>query len=339
MEFELTVSDVIEIVQPVKVVGNFSGKITQIASLLEAENGALSFLGNKKYISDVAPSRASVLLLPVGFEIEPKEQQCILFCSDPSVALALICQFIEKQHATSNTEIHPTAVIAETATIGENCTIGAHVVIEDGVKIGNDVRIDAGTFIGRNSVIGDFTHLFPNVNVMSFSQIGKHVVIHPGAVIGSDGFGFAYVGQRYEKIPQIGNVVLEDYTDIGANTTIDRARFASTVIGEGTKIDNLVQIGHNVRIGKHCIIVSQVGIAGSTHLGDHITIGGQVGIAGHLRIAEGTQICAQAGITKDTEKDSVMLGSPAYPYKEAVKQFAGIAKLPEILKKIQKYLH
>ena len=337
MEFELTVSDVIEIVQPVKVAGHFDGKITQIASLLEAEQGALSFLGNKKYIPDVAVSRASVLLLPVDFEIEPKDQQCILFCSDPSVALALICQFIEKD--TSHAGIHPTAVIASTATIGEGCTIGAHVVIEEDARIGNNVRIDAGTFIGRNSVVGDFTHLFPNVSVMSFSQIGKHVVVHSGAVIGSDGFGFAYVGQRYEKIPQIGNVMLEDYTDIGANTTIDRARFASTVIGEGTKIDNLVQIGHNVHIGKHCIIVSQVGIAGSTHLGDHITIGGQVGIAGHLHIADGTQICAQAGITKDTEKDSVMLGSPAYPYKEAVKQFACIAKLPGILKRLQKYLH
>jgi UDP-3-O-[3-hydroxymyristoyl] glucosamine N-acyltransferase len=171
---------------------------------------------------------------------------------------------------------------------------------------------------------------------MSFSKIGSYITLHSGVVIGSDGFGFEKIDGHYEKIPQIGNVILEDFVDIGANTTIDRARFASTIIGQGTKIDNLVQIGHNVKIGKNCIIVAQVGIAGSTAVGNNVTIGGQVGISGHLHIADDTQIGAQSGVTKDTQPNSVLLGSPAAPYKEAVRQFAGLAKLPELLRKFKK---
>jgi UDP-3-O-[3-hydroxymyristoyl] glucosamine N-acyltransferase len=211
-----------------------------------------------------------------------------------------------------------------------------HVVIEEDVKINQNTIIGAGTFIGKYSSIGQNTKIFPNVSVMSFSQIGKYVVLHSGAIIGADGFGFVKIDGRHEKIPQIGNVILEDFVDIGANTTIDRARFASTIIGQGTKIDNLVQIAHNVQIGKNCIIIAQTGIAGSTVIGDNVTIGGQVGIAGHLHIADGTQICAQSGVTKNTEPNVILLGSPATPYKEAIRQFASIAKLPKFFQKTEK---
>ncbi|MDR2371725.1 MAG: UDP-3-O-(3-hydroxymyristoyl)glucosamine N-acyltransferase [Puniceicoccales bacterium] len=337
MRFQFSVEELREIVQPTHVTGNFQGNITRIASLQEAKIGALSFLANPKYARDVATSQASLLLLPENFDCVPIANQVIFFCENPSIALAKICQHIEKLNVQEiPAEIHSSAIIHPTAQLARNISIGAHVVIGEGVTIGENTVIGAGTIIERHVSLGHDVKIFPHVSVMSFSKIGSYVTLHSGVVIGSDGFGFEEVDGRHKKIPQIGNVILEDYVDIGAHTTIDRARFASTIIGQGTKIDNLVQIGHNVRIGKNCIIVAQVGIAGSTTIGNNVTIGGQVGIAGHLHIADGTQIGAQSGVTKDTQPHSVLLGSPAASYKEAVRQFASLAKLPEILKKIKK---
>ncbi|MDR2806765.1 MAG: UDP-3-O-(3-hydroxymyristoyl)glucosamine N-acyltransferase [Puniceicoccales bacterium] len=335
MQFHLTLEEIRTIVHPVEIAGDFSGSIIQIASLQEAQPLTLSFLSNPKYSRDVATSKASLLLLPKDFKFSPASNQSAFFCEDPSMALAKICQHIEKLNKNRVLHtIHPSAVLHTSVNLGSHVSIGPCVVIEEGVKIGDHTRIDAGTFIGRHTSIGCDVEIFPNVSIMSFSQIGNRVVLHSGVVIGSDGFGFMKTEEGYEKIPQIGNVILEDDVDIGAHTTIDRARFASTIIGQGTKIDNLVQIGHNVKIGKNCIIISQAGIAGSVTLGDNVTLGGQVGIAGHLHIAEGTQIGAQSGVTKDTKPHSVLLGSPAAPYRETVQQLACIAKLPKILKKI-----
>jgi UDP-3-O-[3-hydroxymyristoyl] glucosamine N-acyltransferase len=337
MQFQFSVEELRKIVQPIHAMGNFQGNITQIASLQEAQIGALSFLANSKYSRDVATSQASLLLLPEKFAHIPIANQTIFFCKNPSIALAKICQHIEKlnEHPISP-EIHPSAIIHSTAKLARNIVIGPHVVIEEHVSIGENTVIGAGTVIERYVSLGHDVKIFPNVSVMSFSKIGNYVTLHSGVVIGSDGFGFEKIDGHHKKIPQIGNVILEDDVDIGANTTIDRARFASTIIGQGTKIDNLVQIGHNAKIGKNCIIVAQVGIAGSAIIGDDVTIGGQVGIAGHLHIADGTQIGAQSGVTKDTQSHSILLGSPAVPYKEAVRQFASLAKLPEILKKFEK---
>ncbi|MDR0590321.1 MAG: UDP-3-O-(3-hydroxymyristoyl)glucosamine N-acyltransferase [Puniceicoccales bacterium] len=339
MRFQLSLEEIRTIAQPEQILGNFPGNITQIAALREAQAGALSFLANPKYSGDVAISKASLLLLPKKFDHIPAANQAIFFCENPSAALAKICRHIEKMgENTAPAAIHPSAIIPPGTVLGENVSIGAHVTFEENVKIGKNTSIGAGTFIGNGVSVGENVKIFPNVSVMAFSQIGHFVTLHAGVVIGSDGFGFVKIEDRHEKIPQIGNVILEDHVEIGANTTIDRARFASTIIGQGTKIDNLVQIGHNVKIGKNCIIISQVGIAGSTIIGDNATIGGQVGIAGHLHIADGTQICAQSGVTKDTEPNAVLLGSPAAPYKEAVRQFASIARLPEILKKFSKII-
>jgi UDP-3-O-[3-hydroxymyristoyl] glucosamine N-acyltransferase len=339
MRFQLSPEDIRIIVQPKQISGNFPGNITQIAALREAQTGDLSFLANPKYSGDVATSKASLLLLPEHFDYVPAANQVIFFCENPSVALAKICRYIEKMSENAApAAIHPSAIVPPATALEQNVSIGAHVIIEENVKIGKNTSIGAGTFIGQGVSVGENVKIFPNVSVMAFSQIGHFVTLHAGVVIGSDGFGFVKIEDRHEKITQIGNVILEDYVEIGANTTIDRARFASTIIGQGTKIDNLVQIGHNVKIGKNCIIISQVGIAGSTIIGDNVTIGGQVGIAGHLHIADGTQICAQSGVTKNSEPYTVLLGSPAAPYKEAVRQFASTAKLPEILKKLSKIL-
>lgn len=234
-----------------------------------------------------------------------------------------------------NSRIGNHTVIGKNVHIAENVIIGPHVVIEDNVRIGENSHIEAHSFIGKNSTIGAECHIFPRVSVLSFTEIGNRITLHPGCVIGSDGFGFATLQGEHVKIPQIGNVILEDDTDIGSNTTIDRARFASTRIQKGTKIDNLVQIAHNVQIGRNCLIVSQVGIAGSSNIGNQVTIGGQVGVTGHITIGDNTQICAQAGVTKNTAEGSILLGSPAYPYKEAVQQMGALAQLPKVLKKFR----
>jgi UDP-3-O-[3-hydroxymyristoyl] glucosamine N-acyltransferase len=339
MRFQFSVEELREIVHPTHVAGNFQGNITQIASLQEAKIGALAFLANPKYARDVATSQASLLLLPENFDCVPTASRVIFFCENPSIALVKICQHIEKLNAQEiPSEIHSSAIIHPTAKLAQNISIGAHVVIGEGVIIGENTVIGAGTIIERHVSLGHDVKIFPHVSVLSLSKIGNYVTLHSGAVIGSDGFGFEKIDGHHEKIPQIGDVILEDYVDIGANTTIDRARFASTIIGQGTKIDNLVQIGHNVKIGKNCIIVAQVGIAGSTTVGDQVAIGGQVGIAGHLHIADGTQVGAQSGVTKDTEPHSVLLGSPAASHREAARQFASLAKLPELLKKLGKML-
>ncbi|MDR1907159.1 MAG: UDP-3-O-(3-hydroxymyristoyl)glucosamine N-acyltransferase [Puniceicoccales bacterium] len=338
MQFQFSVEELQFIANPRSVHGHFDGKISKITSLQEATSGTLSFLANSKYFRDVTSSKASLLLLPENFDFSPATDQVAFFCENPSGALAKICQHIEELNEKSTSyAIHPSAIIHPGTILEDNISIGPHVVIEEGAKIGKNTIIGAGSFIGKHSSIGHDVKIFPHVSVMSFSQIGNHVILHSGVIIGSDGFGFEKIAGHHEKIPQIGNVILEDFVDIGANTTIDRARFASTIIGQGTKIDNLVQIGHNVKIGKNCIIVSQVGIAGSVTIDDNVTIGGQVGIAGHLHIADGTQICAQSGVTKDTQPNSILLGSPAAPYKEAVRQFAGIARLPEILKQFNNF--
>jgi UDP-3-O-[3-hydroxymyristoyl] glucosamine N-acyltransferase len=339
VQFQFSIEELQSIVIPKHIHGIFTGDITQIASLREAKIGALSFLANPKYARDVATSEASLLLLPENFDYTPVANQVIFFCENPSISLAKICQHIEKRNVQEiHREIHPSAVIHSTAKLAPNVSIGAHVVIEEHVSIGKNTVIGAGTVIERYASLGHDVKIFPNVSIMSFSEIGHHVVLHSGVIIGSDGFGFGAVDGHYEKIPQIGNVILEDYVDIGANTTVDRARFASTIIGRGTKIDNLVQIGHNVKIGKNCIIVAQVGIAGSVTVGDNVTIGGQVGIVGHLHIGDGTKIGAQSGVTKNTDPNSFLLGSPAALYKDAARRLASLAKLPEILKKLGKLL-
>ncbi|MDR0417838.1 MAG: UDP-3-O-(3-hydroxymyristoyl)glucosamine N-acyltransferase [Puniceicoccales bacterium] len=337
MRFQLSPEEIRSIVNPKQICGNFTGNIIQITSLQEAQSGSLSFLANPKYMRNVVSSQASLLLLPKNFDYTPRENQTVFFCENPSISLSKICQHIAKlnEHSISH-EIHSSAIIHSTAKLAQNISIGPYATIEEHVSIGKNTVIGSGVFIGNHSSIGYDVKIFPNVSVMPFSTIGNHVILHSGAVIGSDGFGFEKVDGCHEKVPQIGNVIIEDYVDIGANTTIDRARFASTIVGWGTKIDNLVQIGHNVKIGKNCIIVAQVGIAGSTTIGDNVMIGGQAGITGHLHIADGTQIGAQSGVIKDTECNSTLLGSPAASYKETARQFASLAKLPEALRKFNK---
>lgn len=311
--------------------------ITGVATLAEAGSTEASFLGNEKYFKDFLATKAGVVLVPPALPEKPADV-ALIEVENPSLAfdalveafMKVVNDFTPGKAATAS--IHPTAKVnLDRVRVQEGAVIEAEAVIGDGCDIGS------GCVIGKGTVLGENCKLYARVVIRERCIIGNHVVIQPGAVIGADGFGFLLNKEtgRYETVSQVGIVVIEDHVDIGANTTIDRARFGRTVIGEGTKIDNLVQIGHNVTIGKHCVIVSQSGIAGSTHLGDYVTVAAQCGIAGHLHIGSQAILAARTGVMADLEGGQAYWGAPAAPFKEAGKQMAAIRRLPEALKAFQ----
>ena len=246
-------------------------------------------------------------------------------------AKALALFFPEPKFAAG---IHPTAVVAAIAQIDPTAHIGPHCAVGERVKIGANSVLQAGNFVGDDSKLGDDVNLFPNVTIYPRTEIGNRVRIHAGTVIGSDGFGYVLDGGVHRKVPQIGNVVIGDDVEIGANVTIDRGALGSTVIGKGTKIDNLVQIAHNVEIGEHCIVIAQVGIAGSTKLGNYVILAGQVGLAGHLKIGNQVTVAAQSGVMHDIPDGEKWLGSPAQPDKQTKRQMIAQRKLPDLLKRV-----
>ncbi len=292
-------------------VGGYDGPVRGIASLSAAGEGDLSFLGNPKYRSEATASMASVLLLPDDFEAEAKPGQLIVKVANPSFALARICRDIEcRLFPQPEPGIHPTAVVDPEAEVSEKASIGPLCVIAAGARIGAAV-LEAQVSIGPRASVGDGTLIQCGVRVGGYCEIGPSNRLLPGCVIGSDGYGYEFVEGVHQRVPQVGKVVTGREVDIGANTTIDRARFGATTIGDGTKIDNQVQIAHNVRIGKCCLVVAQVGISGSTTLGDGVVVAGQAGIAGHLDIGSGVQIAGGAAVTRSIPAGKKVRGSPA----------------------------
>lgn len=291
--------------------GTYEGPIRGIASLQSAGEGDLSFLGNRKYRKDVAASHASVLLLPKDYEGSPRAGQLFLKVDNPSFALALICRDIESLlFPRPAPGIHPSAVVDPSASISEGASIGPLCVIGPDARIGAAV-LETQVTVGREASIGDGSLLRAGVRVGPHSEIGPDNRLLPGCVIGSDGYGYEYIDGAHQRVPQVGRVVTGRGVDIGANTTIDRARFGATEIGDGTKIDNQVQIGHNVRIGRCCLIVAQVGISGSTILGDGVVVAGQAGLAGHLEIGSGVQIAGASGVIRSVPAGCKVRGNPA----------------------------
>ena len=232
--------------------------------------------------------------------------------------------------------VHPSAVVAPDAVLGTGVSVGAHTVVEAGARIGDRTVLHPQVYVGSGAVIGPDALLYPQVVVRERCRVGARAILHSGAVIGSDGFGYATDQGVHHKIPQVGIVVLEEDVELGANVTVDRARFGQTVVGKGTKIDNLVQIGHNVTLGRGCLLVSQSGIAGSTRVGNHVVLAGQAGLIGHLDIADGAVITAQSGVTKDVPPGGMMSGSPASDRRTHLKELAALSKLPEALLEIRR---
>ena len=310
--------------------------ITGIASLKKAQRGDLSFLANPKYKSEVKDTNASLVLLPEDYsESSPKINQLFIKTKNPSRSLAEVCRLIYgKLFSNLPIGLDPLASVHQSAVIGDGVSVGPFCYIGKGVRVGKNTIIESHCYIGENVSLGEDCRLYPSVQVLANCEIGNGVHLNSGVVIGSEGYGFEQVGTSHEKIPHLGKVIIEDDVEIGANTCIDRARLEVTRIGEGTKIDNLVQIGHNVIIGKGCLIVAQVGIAGSVVFEDGVVVGGQAGFAGHLKIGKGAKIAGQAGITKNVQAGAFLKGNPALPVQLAHKISVLQRKLPDLFKRI-----
>ena len=313
-------------------------KITGAASLSEAVPGEVTFYADPRYLARLRNTQASAIFVPVNFSEQTSAAQ--IHVSNPSKAFEQIVLKLAPKPIAFAPGIHPTAVIDPTAKIASNASIQPHAVIAAGARVGDKSVIGAGSYVGQESIIGQSCVIYPNVTIRERTKIGARVIIHSGAVIGADGFGFEMVDGQYQKIPQIGIVQIDDDVEIGANTTIDRARFGRTWIQEGVKIDNLVQIAHNVILGKNSIIAAQTGISGSTRVGENVKMAGQVGVIGHLTIENDTIVAAQSGISKDLP-GGAWFGSPAVPLKDAKRQIALIHRLGKLfdrLKAIEKKL-
>lgn len=335
MQLALSAEQLAEIVEPSARRGSGTAVVTNIAPLTSATAGDLSFLGNAKYKGDVAASRASVILVPPDYEGEPQSDQLYLVVKQPSVALARVCARIEQAlWPRPAAGIHPSAVIDPTAQIAASATVGPLCVIEAGAVVGERTHLQAQVFVGRDARIGADCWLMPGSFVTNSCLLHDRVRLHAGVVIGSDGFGYEFTDGHHAKVPQVGFVEIEADVEIGANTTVDRARFSRTLIGTGTKVDNLVQIAHNVVIGKHCMICAQVGIAGSTTVGDFVVLGGQAGVGGHLTIGKGVKAGGQAGISSDIEAGQFVNGNPAIPYMLERRIAVLQKRLPELFKRV-----
>lgn len=323
-------------IDPIKVVGSTTDALGNIGSLESAITGDLAFLGNRKYDALVKDCNASAILVPADYHgSEPKPNQAYIFVENPSYTLALICHQIEMSlFPKPAAGIHPSAVVDPSASIDPSVSVGPFCYIGAKSKIGKGCVIEAGTTIGNSVVIGDETRIESGVRVNAYSVVGKRCHFLPNAVIGADGFGYAPVNGGIEKIPQIGNVVIGDDVDVGANSCIDRARFASTKIGRGTKIDNLVQVGHNCVIGEFCFLCGQAGLAGSTIVGNYVTLAGQAGTAGHITIHDKATVGPQCGVSGDVEAGQTILDSPGIPVALAMRIMACKKKLPDLFKRV-----
>jgi UDP-3-O-[3-hydroxymyristoyl] glucosamine N-acyltransferase len=336
MQVDYSATDIVSIVEPLKTAGSTTQRVRDIASLNSARPGDLSFLGNLKYKADVAATRASVVLVPPDFTGEPQSDQQFLFVKNPSASLARICARIEQAlWPKPPPGVHPTAFVAPSAKVDPSAFVGPLCVVEDGCVIGPETILQGSVHCGRNVHIGRGCWIMPGCVIATGCEIRNRVRLQPGVVLGSDGFGYEFVNGRHEKVPQVGNVVIEDDVEIGANSTIDRARFSRTVVGEGTKIDNLVQVAHNVVIGKHCILCAQVGISGSTTLDDYVVLGGQAGVAGHLSVGKGAKAGGRAGITADVAPGAFVNGHPALPYMLERRLVVLQHRLPELFKRVE----
>lgn len=332
---EFTAQQIADLLQG-RVEGNPATKVNRLSKIEEGEPGSLSFLANPKYEEYLYNTRASLVIVNESFVPEKPVTADLIRVKDAYKSFAILLDTYNKVSQNKVGREEPSYVSAS-ATIGENSYIGAFVYIGENTKIGSNVKLYPGCYIGDNVTIGDNTILFSGVKVYAECKIGTDCRIHSGVVIGGDGFGFAPQDDtNYMKVAQIGNVIIEDHVEIGSNTTIDRATLGATIIRKGVKLDNLIQIAHNVEIGEHTVIAAQTGIAGSTKIGRFCMIGGQVGIIGHLTIADKVKIAAQSGIGASIlNPGEILQGSPAYHIGDYKKSYLFFRKLPELQARIE----
>lgn len=318
-----------------EVVGNPNAEVSRLSKIEEGTDGSLTFLSNPKYLHFIYSTQASVTIVNQSFIPEGPISTTLIKVEDAYGAFSKILAFYDQvKHNKSGIE-QPSS-ISENVKYGSDFYLGSFSYIGNNVVIGNNVKIYPNSFIGDNVVIGDNVIIFAGARIYSETIIGNYCAIHSGSIIGADGFGFApNADGTYTKIPQIGNVILEDYVDVGAATTIDRATMGSTIIRKGVKLDNQIQIAHNVEIGENTVIAAQTGVAGSTKIGSHCIIGGQVGIAGHITIGNNVRIQAQTGVGKNIKDGEIIQGSPAFGYTDYSKSYVHFRNLPKIVTEIE----
>lgn len=330
---KFTAQQIAEILEG-EIEGNTEVEVSKLAKIEEGTEGSLTFLANPKYTPYIYSTKASITIVDKSFKPENKLNTTLIRVEDAYKSFSKLLEYYNliKQNKIG---VEQPSYISNDVVYDENIYIGAFSYIGDHVKIGKNVKIFPNVFIGDNVVIGDHTIIFSGAKIYSETVIGNYCVINSGVIIGADGFGFApNESGEYSKVPQIGNVILEDYVDIGAATTIDRATLGSTIIRKGVKLDNQIQIAHNVEIGKNTVIAAQTGIAGSTKIGKNCVIGGQVGIAGHLTIGNNVKIQAQSGIGRNVKDNELLQGSPAFTYGDYNKSYVHFKNLPKIIKNI-----
>ena len=314
-----------------RLYGNSDIEISGACGIDRCGSGMVTFAENREYLVRAEESGASLIIVPEEVE---KSSSNILCVENPRLAYAKIARLFSSE-VYRNNAIHSTAIIADTVDLGENVSIHPQVVVDEGAKIGEEVVLGPGVYVGKNVSIGRGSVIHPNVVVEYDSVIGENVIIHAGTVIGSDGYGFVSSEAGHYKIPQLGRVVIEDDVEIGACVTVDRGASGDTVIGRGTKMDNLIQVAHNVKIGEECLLVAQVGISGSSELGRRVTLGGKVGLTGHLKVGENTTIGGGSIVTKDIPAGVFYSGNPAQDHRKEMREMAARRKLPDLLKRVR----
>lgn len=300
--------------------------ISNVNSLHDAAAGDISFLLSKKYIADLEQTKAGACIVHPDFAASAPKETAVLLSKEPYRSYGLVAAAFYPAETAAETVIHPKAVVAASAVVGDGSRIDAGAVVGENVILGKNCHVCPNAVIGDNVVFGDDCIVGANASVF-YTLAGNQVYIYPGARIGQDGFGFFMSPKGHTKIPQLGRVIIGNDVEIGANTCIDRGALGDTVIGDGTRMDNLIQFGHNVQTGKCCVIVSQVGVAGSTKLGDFVVLAGQAGVAGHLEIGSGAQVAAQSGVMRDVAPMESLMGTPAIPIKEFMRHFATLKKI------------
>lgn len=321
-----------------EVAGDDELAITGLAKIEEGKPGDVSFLSNLKYEPHLYTTQASAVIVDRSFEPKKSVISTLIFVENSYLAFTQLLEEYKRLQSSGRVGIEQPSHVGEGSQLGEKSYLGAFAYIGTNCQIGREVKIYPHAYIGNNVRIGDYTIIHPGVRVLDNCLIGQHCVIHPNAVIGSEGFGFApQPDGTYKTIPQLGNVILEDAVNIGSNTTIDCATMGSTLIRKGAKLDNLIQIGHNVEIGQNTVIAAQTGISGSTKIGDNCVIAGQVGFAGHLTIANGTKVGAQSGVGKNVDQEGTAINSsPAFGLKESMRSLAIFRKLPDLEQRLTK---
>ncbi|MGB6520712.1 MAG: UDP-3-O-(3-hydroxymyristoyl)glucosamine N-acyltransferase [Candidatus Cybelea sp.] len=315
-----------------RVVGDGGVPIETIASIDDARPGALTFATSPAYLAAACRSDATAVLIDESLA-QASAPKPLLVVENARAALAALLESLRAPRPRGPFR-HPAASVSPDASLAQDVYVEAHAYVGSGVSIGSGSVVGAGAYIGEGSSLGESVWVKANASVMPGCVLGDRVVLHSGCVIGSDGFGWTFVGGRAERIPQVGNVVLEDDVEIGANTCVDRAQTGSTVIGAGTKIDNLVQIGHNCRIGKHCVIASLTGLAGSTAIGDYVRVGGQVGFRGHITVGSGVTIAGHTGVWNSVEDGATISGQPAQNHRDELRRQVMIRKLPKLFDRV-----